>query len=119
VNASGYIGKGEPITAHSEIDKTTTSAVIDCRGYNAVLVAIIISVATKNWTVKLQGAMTRGGTYMDLYEQANTGTMTAMSYQTNANKMVLFKGVPDFIKVVATEDEDTGKCTVIVKPINM
>jgi hypothetical protein len=111
--------KGSVITAHDAITETATSAEIDCTGYNAVLIEAIITEATQNWTFSLQGALTSGGTYADLYELANTGSMAAMSYQTNASKVFLFKGIPDFIKIVATEDVDGATVTVKVQPLNM
>ena len=110
--------KGAVTTAHSAITATATSAEIDCRGYNSILVEAAISVAVKNWTFKVQGCMTSGGTFVDWYEQANTGTMTLMSYQTNASKGWVWHGIPDYIKIVATEDEDNATVTVKVQPFN-
>jgi len=42
-----------------------------------------------------------------------------MSFQTDSGKAVVWKGVPDFVKVVATEDADGGKATVTVQPLNV
>jgi hypothetical protein len=111
------MSKGTPVTAHSAIEATTTSAVIDCRGKNAILVHITIAVATKKWTTKIQGSFTKNGTFVDLYELANTGSMAAMSYQCDASRMILFKGIPDYIKIVATEDEDGAKYSAVVQPL--
>jgi hypothetical protein len=121
---SGYIDinsieKSSPITAINAAAATTTSAPIDARGKNAVLLKITIAEAAQNWTIKLQGCFTRNGTYIDLYEQANTGNMVAMSHQTNVSRMILFKGMPDYIKVVATEDVDGAKCSVDVQLLNV
>jgi hypothetical protein len=85
--------KGPVTTAHSAIEATATSSPIDCTGYNAVLIEAIIS-DTYNWTFKVQGCLTENGTYSDCYELANTGSMAAMSYQTNSSKVFLFKGIP-------------------------
>ena len=114
-----YINKGSPITLMTDAEETTTSAPIDARGKNAVLLKITISAATQNWTIKLTGCFTRNGTYVDLYELANTGTMTAMSHQTNASKMILFKGIPDYVKVVATEDVTGAKCSIEAQLLNV
>jgi len=111
--------KGNVSTVHTAITGTATSAKIDCRGKNAILIQALISVAAQNWTFKLQGSFTENGTYTDLYELANTGSMAAMSYQTNASKMFLFKGIPDWVKVVATEDVDGATVTVNVQPLNV
>jgi len=108
------VEKGKVTTAHSLIEATTTSAEISCVGYNAILVHTIVTVAAKNWTTKLQGCMTSGGTFADWYDGA-----TQMSFQTDSGKAVVWKGVPDFVKVVATEDADGGKATVTVQPLNV
>ena len=110
--------KGNIITAHSAITATATSAPINCQGKNALLVYFTTSAAN-NWTIKIQGSDTRNGTYADCYELANTGSMAAMSYQLNANRVFLFRGIPDWIKVVATEDADGATVTVKVQPCIM
>ena len=113
------IEKSQGVNVLNAVDVTTTSGAIDASGKNAVLLKITISDAVQNWTVKLQGCFTQNGTYVDIYEQANTGSMVAMSYQTNASKMILFKGIPDWIKVVATEDVNGAKCSVDVQLLNV
>jgi hypothetical protein len=42
--------------------------------------------------------------------QMTTGTSTGLC--------MAFHGVPDWVKVVATEDADGGSCTVTVQPFN-
>ena len=111
------MSKGNVTLALKDKTATSTSDPIDARGYNAVLVYFTTS-AKNNWTVKVQGCDTRNGTYADVYEQANTGAMAAMSYQLDANKIFLFKGIPDWIKIVATEDVDGATVTVKVQPLN-
>lgn len=113
------MSKGQVNTAHGAITATGTSAEINCKGFNALLVEVAISVAAKLWTFKVQGSLESGGTFVDCYEQANTGSMALMSYQTNASKIFLFKGIPDYIKIVATEDEDGATVTVKVQPLNI
>jgi len=110
--------KGNVTTVHSAITATATSVIVDCTGYNALLVEFVISGAA-NWTVSLTGSLTRGGTYGSLYELANTGSMAAMSYQLNSNRVFLFKGIPDWVKVVATEDAGAETVTVRVQPLNV
>ena len=97
-------------TAHNAITGTATSSAIDCRGYNSILIQVTISVS-HNWTFSVRGCLTSGDTFTDWYEQANTGFMTSMSYQTNANKGFVFKGIPDYVKIVATEDDDGATVT--------
>jgi hypothetical protein len=112
------IYKGNVVKAHDAITATATSKSIDCSGKNAVLIQALISVAAQNWTFKVQGSMTEHGEYTDCYELANTGAMAPMSYQTNASRMFLFKGIPDWIKIVATEDVDGATVTVLAQPLN-
>lgn len=108
--------KGRITTAHSAITATATSDIIDCRGKNALLVEFVITGAA-NWTISIQGSLTKTGTYCNIYELANTGSMAQMSYQLNSNRLFIFKGIPDWIKVVATEDADGQTVTVRVQPI--
>ena len=113
------MSKGSPTTAHSAIVATATSDIIDCSGRNALLIYFTSSLTDKNWTIKVQGCETRNGTYSDCYELANTGSMAAMSYQLNSSRIFLFKGIPDWIKIVATEDADGATVTVKVQPLNV
>ena len=110
------VEKGKVTIVHSLIEATTTSAEISCVGYNAILVHTVVTPDKKDmqWTTKLQGCMTSGGTFVDWYDGA-----TLMSFQTDSGKAVVWKGVPDFVKVVATEDADGGKATVTVQPLNV
>ncbi|NPV90067.1 MAG: hypothetical protein HPY50_04735 [Firmicutes bacterium] len=114
----GKMSKGPVTVAHNAIDATATSTEIDCRGYNGILVEANISAAF-NWTFKVQGCMVSGGTFVDWYEMANTGTMTLMSYQCNASRGWVWKGIPDYVKIVATENADGATVTVKVQPVNL
>lgn len=111
--------KGTVTKIHDAITATATSEVVKCIGFNAILVTVTITGGANNWTFKLQGANASDGTFVDIYEQANTGSMALMSYQCNASRMFLFKGIPDFIKVVATEDVNGSTVTVEVQPLNV
>ncbi len=108
------INQGTTTTALSLVQSTTTSAAIDCRGFDSVIVEIAVTVAVKLWTVALSGANAVDGTFNAL----STGA-TAMSKQTNTTYCGVWRGVPDWVKVTATEDEDTGKCTVKITPCNV
>jgi hypothetical protein len=115
----GKMSKGGFITAHSAIVATTTSNEINCSGYNSILVEVSISGAVANWTFKVQGSFLSGGTFIDCYELANTGVMTLMSYQTDSSKIFVFRGIPDYIKIVAIEDVNGATATVKVQPFNI
>jgi len=108
------LSKGAVATPLNLIEVTTTSAAIDCRGYNSILVYQKVTVATKLWTTKIQGALESGDTYADWYEGA-----TLMSSQTNSTKASVWRGIPDYIKLVGTEDEDGGKLTVKIQLMNL
>lgn len=109
------IKKGSIITAHSTIAATTTSAEIDTRGFNAVLVSVLIS-GSGTWKIDIQGRFNTAGTSMDIYDnndnQLTTGNLTA-------SRMKLFVAIPDLIKIVATEVSDGATCTVRVQPLNV
>jgi hypothetical protein len=107
-------GKGAVTVAHNLIEADATSSEINTEGYNAIMIQEVITINAKLWTVKLTGSMITGGTFSDVYDN---GTLCSM--QTNSSKMMLWKGIPQFLKIVATEDEDTGKCTVRYQLMNI
>ena len=106
--------KGAVTVAHNAISATALSSEIDTKGFNAIIIETVVTVAAKLWTVKVQGCLSSGGTFADCYDGS-----TLMSSQTNSTKIVIWKGLPPFIKINANEDEDTGKCTVRYQLINV
>lgn len=112
------MSKGAVTTAHSTIAETATSAEIDCRGFNSLQVYVGPFSAAENWTFKVRGCMTSGGTFVDWYELANTGVMTLMSHQCNAAMGFPFRGIPDYVKIVATRDGGASTVSVIAQPYN-
>jgi hypothetical protein len=111
--------KGYVSTVHDAITATATSGEINCTGFNSILVEVAISGGANNWTFALTGCLASGGTFVPLYEQANTGSMVAMSYQCDSSRTFLFRGIPDYVKVVATEDVNGSTVTVKVQPLNV
>lgn len=110
----GRMSKGGLTPALASITATTTSGELNCSGYNSVFVEVIVT-GTGTWTVALQGSLTSGGTFVDLYDGA-----TAMSKQgIAASQIFLFKGIPDFLKVVATETADGATVSVRLLPLNV
>jgi len=109
------IHKGNVTTAHSAIAATATSKFIKTKGFNAALVKVTIA-GTGTWKIDVQGCNTEQGTFVDVYDnydnQLTTGNLTA-------SRMRLFVGLPDNIKIVATEVADGATCTVEVQPINI
>ena len=106
--------KSEAVKIHNAISASATSAEINTKGYNAIIIQTVITVAAKNWTTKILGSLVSGGTFSDFYDNG-----TLCSFQTNSGKVMLFKGLPQFIKIDMTEDEDTGKATVYYQLIKL
>lgn len=104
---------GSSTTAHDAAASTATSSAINCTGYTSVRLLITIT-GSGEWAVALTGSATSGGTYVACYEGA-----TAMSTTTSASVAVAWRGVPNYIKVVATENSGTATCTVTATPINV
>lgn len=111
VHASIVGTKGSVTTAHSAITDTATSSEVDCTGYNGLIVHATMS-DSKEWVVKVTGCPATGGTFVDCYDAGTQMTLTS-----DVGKCVLWKGVPEFIKIVAMENADGGSCTVKVQPV--
>lgn len=112
------INKGVAAIVHPNITNTATSDEVDCRGFNSLLVEVNIAGEVKNWTIGVLGCSVSGGNFIPWHEASN-GNMAEMSYQTNASMGFAVKGIPDYIKIVATEDEDGATCNVKVQPVNL
>lgn len=110
--------KGAVSTVFNGIQANATSPVIDCSGYNAVLVSVNFTAGagTGVFSFALQGKFDTGGVMMDIYDN-NGNPLTTGNITTNQVK--LFAAVPDFIQVVATEITDGATITVRVQPINI
>jgi hypothetical protein len=108
--------RGTVTTAHAAgTAATATSSAIDCRGFNGILIDFAITGAA-NWTISITGCDTDTGTFKNVYL---TDSTTQMSLQLNANRVWSWKGVPNYIKVVATEDADGQTVTVKAQPIKL
>jgi len=114
------MSKGAVTVAHNAITAGATSAEISAVGFNAILVEVGISGAAKKWTFTVQGCMVTGGAFVDMYEMANTGALALMTVvDLTVSRGFVFKGVPDYIKIVAAETEDGATVTVKVQPLNL
>lgn len=121
----GKMSKGAVTTAVDAKSATTTSTEIDCRGYNSLLVECAVSAITAgNWVVEVQGCTVSGGTvglYTNLADAAPAGIVNVFksaAMNANGNYILIFKGILDYNKVVATRTTD-GTITVKVQPINL
>lgn len=110
--------KGPQTTALNAVTVTTTSAEINCQGYNALMLAYISSDPTKLWNVEVQGSFLTGATKKSIFD--NLGQQMILSNQTT-NLIQIYKGCPDFIAIVGTSVSTPGAqtLTVLVQPFNM
>ena len=106
--------KGAVTVAHDAIAGTATSAEVDCRGYNSLLVHFASSASDKQWVISITGAMAVGGTFVPLI--ASGAVVSSMT--TSISGYFVIPNVPDFVKVVATENADGATVTITVQPFN-
>lgn len=107
------VAKGNTTTALSAVSATTLSSSIDCTGFTSVLVAIVCNDSGV-WNVALTGSPIDEGIFLPLYDGAyklETGNISDA-------RIMLFRGIPDFLKVIATLISGAGTCDVIVQPLN-
>jgi hypothetical protein len=76
-------------------------------GWDALYCAVTLST-TGQWTISLTGCDTLAGTYLDMVGQSMT---------FSASGIYTFTGLPDFVKIVATEDSGSAACTVQTMPV--
>ena len=48
----------------------------------------------------------------------NFYTIDGLTKQTNTSKIVIFKNIPDYVKIVATEDDNGTSCTCTAQLLN-
>jgi len=110
------------IVAHNAIVATATSAEIDCRGFNTISVEMACSAFTSgNWVAAIHGCAVSGGTFGACYSPKDDGTNVAQAIaaiSTNGNTTYYFRGIPNYVKIVATRTTD-GTLTCTVTPMNL
>lgn len=89
-------------------DATATSKAQKAKGHNSVIIYATIS-GSGTWTVKIQGAPTPTGTYIDMYKDDGNAMSIASA---TASKAQVFRGIPENFKIVATEDVSGATITV-------
>lgn len=116
------MSKGGIIVAHNAIVATATSAEIDCRGFNTISVEMACSAFTSgNWVAAIHGCAITGGTFGACYSPQDAGTNVAQAIaaiSANGNTTYYFRGVPNYVKIVATRTTD-GTLTCTVTPMNL
>lgn len=90
-------------TELQSITATTTSNVQRARGHNAMIMYVEFVTGSGTWSVKVQGAIAGNGTFIDVYKE-DGNAMTIAS--ATASKAIVFKGIPEHFKIVATEDSN-------------
>ncbi len=106
--------KGIEKTAHSAITATATSDYFNMVGYSLLLIETDFTAGSGTWVISVLGSLTETGTYVEWHEGTtalSTGSLTGDSGNT-------FKGIPNFIKVVATETGNGATITVRVQAFN-
>ena len=107
--------KGQPIVANRAKTATATSNVINCSGYNSLLVHWVSSATDKTWTIQVLGSTASNGTFVEWITSAGASNL----YTTDISGFFIVQGIPDYIKIVATEVDDGATITCTVQPFNM
>lgn len=111
------MAKGPVTTAHSAITATATSAEIDCRGYNSLLIHLETASTDKTWTISILGAMGSDLTFAPHLDKA-TGLADSV-IATDISGFFVVNDIPDYVKVVATDTDDSSTAmTLKVQPFN-
>jgi len=78
------------------------------RGFNYIAVSVSVA-ADFDWTFKLMGSMTSGGTYIDMYDGANQCVSATIA---NGSRIIMWPCGTPYAKIVATEGESGTTATV-------
>lgn len=101
------------VTIHDGIEASAVSGFIDCRGYNALAVRVVLDTA-KEWTFSLLGNTVYDGQFVPVYDASGA----AVSITVNASRMWVWHNVPDYVQIKATEQVEGATATVYVAPLN-
>jgi hypothetical protein len=110
------MSKGAITTVHSAITATATSAEVDCRGFNSLLVHWVSSATDKTWIISITGATGSGLTFVPQIDKTTGLAISAIT--TDISGFFVINDIPDYIKVVATETDDGATVTCKVQPFN-
>lgn len=110
------MSKGAITVAHNAITATATSAEVDCRGFNSLLVHWVSSATDKTWKISVTGAMGSGLTFVPLLDK--TTGLAASEITTDISGFFVINNIPDYVKIVATETDDGATVTCKVQPFN-
>lgn len=116
--------QGELFTALTAIEATTTSAVIDCQGFNSIRIEEqILATSSSGWVATITGSETADGTFGALSKDVGV-TITAVPASTSITAIgkyfrTISGCIPRFIKITETLGGGTGKITTKVTPFNI
>ena len=103
--------KGRIETAINAETGTKTSQAFRVADNNAVLVKVEVA-GSGDWDVEVQGAFKTDETFSNIYD--NNGTQLKRAAIT-ASCMFWVAGIPDYIKIKATENSGTATVTVKIQ----
>ena len=111
------------VSALSGVTTTTTSAEIDCRGFNSIRIEReVTAVAAGTFTCTVTGSEVSGGTFGTIYKENSSNVQTAIALPTiDSVKKEVYSvsgGIPSFIKITETLAGGTGTITTKVTPFN-
>lgn len=109
----GKMSKGG-VVAFASVAVDTTTAEVNCRGYNAIKVWIEIT-GTGTWTVAIKDCATSGGTFVDSYDGSTKHEIAGIT----SSRSILFRGIGDYVKIYADETADGATCVIKVQPLNV
>lgn len=123
----GYVGlpKGDPISIVTATltatltGDTTYTGNATITGFNSMLLELTTSSAGLTSKVAITGALSSGGTYVDIIDKDTSAGMTATF---TANKTVKFSGLPDYLGFTATLSAGMtagSSATVKIVPLNL
>ena len=98
---------------------TTYTGNATIMGFNSILLELINPSAGLTSKVDISGAMSSGGTYVDIIDKDTSAGMTATF---TANKTVRFTGLPDYLGLTATLSAGMtagSSVTVKIVPLNL
>ena len=118
------MSSGGIVTALSAITATTTSAEIDCRGFNSVRIeAEVTAINGHTCALTITGSEVSGGTFGQIFKDiAGTQTVVALPSLTAIKKeiYIIQGGIPNYIKLTETLSGGTSATvTVKVTPFNV
>lgn len=115
----GKMSSGSTVVALDNVAVSSTSAEIDCQGYNSVRIECLVT-NSGNHTFSITGSETTGETFGSIYNMnSSTPFKIDPGAITSDGKRIytLNGGVPNFIKVSNTAS--AGNATVKVTPYNI